>query len=767
MKATSAKLGTFGGVFTPSILTILGLILFLRLDFVVGKGGAMRALAILALATTISSLTSVSLAAIATNRRVRGGGDYYLISRSLGVAYGGALGLILFVAQAVSVGFYCVGFAEGISGLLPATSAPRGDLVAASAAALLMVLAYLGADLATRFQYVIMAILGAALASFFVGATGSFDGATLAANWRPGSDALGFWALFAIFFPAVTGFTQGVSMSGDLRDPARSLPTGTFLAVGLSTLVYAAVALLLGGALPASELAAGGTAMKRAAAVPWLVSGGILAATLSSALASFLGAPRILQALSADRIFPRLAFFAAGHGPAGNPRRAVLLTGAIALVTINLGNLNAIAGVVSMFFLISYGLLNYATYVEATAASPSFRPRFRFFHARASLLGTLLCAGVMLALDPVSGVVAVALIAAIYQYVNRTAVPAHWRDSLRAYRFRRVKEGLRAIAAEPAGATDWQPQVLAFTHGLERRSRVLRFAAWITGGSGIVTAASLIEGEGASEQSRQRCRELEAELRLEIEEHALDIYPLVIAAPDLRTAMTTLVQSWGLGPIRSNTVLLNWMSVEPSEENSSAALWYGRMIANAVRLRQHVVVLDTDETAWVRLEEIEPDRRRIDVWWFEDESSRLSLLLAHLVTRTEDWEDAHLRILATTGEGESDRMQAELSRRLEEYRIDAQVTVLSDPDLEGVIAHSRDAALVLMPLRIEGMRLADAFGWGIDAVLARLPIVALVAAADDVRLTEERDEPVPPARADGAPPEGSPESDGSDVGAAT
>ena len=266
MNATRSKLGTFGGVFTPSILTILGLILFLRLGFVVGSGGVLQALGILVLATAIASLTSVSLAAIATNRRVRGGGDYYLISRSLGVAYGGALGLILFVAQAVSVGFYCVGFAEGVSGLLPEIAAIHEGLVAVAAAVALLSLAYLGADLATRFQYLIMATLGAALASFFVGAADRFDGATLAANWSPDADALGFWVLFAIFFPAVTGFTQGVSMSGDLRDPARSLPRGTFLAVGLSMLVYAVVVLLLGGALPAAELAADGTAMKGIAA---------------------------------------------------------------------------------------------------------------------------------------------------------------------------------------------------------------------------------------------------------------------------------------------------------------------------------------------------------------------------------------------------------------------------------------------------------------------------------------------------------------------
>ena len=415
VKTKRGSLGTFGGVFTPSILTILGLILFLRVGYVVGSGGAFQALLILALATTISVLTSISLSAIATNRRVRGGGDYYLISRSLGVSFGGGLGLVLFVAQAVSVGFYCVGFAEGAGALLPPQWAVPPQILAGGAALLLLLLAYLGADLATRFQFLVMALLVAALVSFFAGALPAVESSQLSDGLRVPDTSPGFWVLFAVFFPAVTGFTQGVSMSGDLADPAKSLPSGTFAAVALSTVVYASAILVLAASLPGPELTGDPLAMKRLASVPGLIDAGVIAATLSSALASFLGAPRILQALASDRVFVALSPFARGHGESNNPRRAVLLTGAIAGATIAAGNLNAIAGLVSMFFLISYGLLNYATYVEATAASPSFRPRFRFFHARASLAGTALCGLVMIAIDPISGVVAASILAAIYQ----------------------------------------------------------------------------------------------------------------------------------------------------------------------------------------------------------------------------------------------------------------------------------------------------------------------------------------------------------------
>ena len=250
---TKGTLGTFAGVFTPSALTILGIILFLRLGFVVGNAGLGRALIMLALANGISILTSISLSAIATNLKVKGGGDYYLISRTLGLEFGGAIGIVLFLAQSVSIAFYCIGFGEVVNAMLAteisigfaevvnamlATEISRlPQIIAALAVSFLFILAWLGADWATKFQYGVMAILAAALISFFLGGYFKWDSNLLAQNWSAPASSLGFWALFEIFFPAVTGFTQGVSMSGDLKDPGKSLPRGTFTAVGISIVV--------------------------------------------------------------------------------------------------------------------------------------------------------------------------------------------------------------------------------------------------------------------------------------------------------------------------------------------------------------------------------------------------------------------------------------------------------------------------------------------------------------------------------------------------
>ena len=526
-------------------------------------------------------------------------------------------------------------------------------------------------------------------------------------------------------------------MSGDLRDASRSLPRGTFLAVGLSTVVYGAAIVMFAGAQPLGDLAADYEAMGRVASVGWLIGAGVLSATLSSALASFLGAPRILQALASDRLFKGLGPFAAVDPGTGNPRCAVVLTGVIAVITIVVGDLNAIASVVSMFFLISYGLLNYATYVEATAASPSFRPRFRLYDARASLLGTFLCGGVMLAIDPMATAVAVALLFAGYQYLRWTAVPPRWRDSRRAYRYRKVKDGLQELADQEESPIDWHPQILLFTDTSTRRSRVLRLASWIGGGAGLITAVQLIEGDSGSSVVRARRQAAETRLRAELDADGLDAFPLVVAAPDLAAASMTLLQAWGVGPIRANTVALNWH--ESHAEQS--ALRYGRLLQRAIRLGQNIVVFDAGETEWGRLEETKPGKRRIDVWWFEDDSSRLALLFAYLMTRNDEWDDAEIRVLAPAPADGEQKVAASLAYRLEERRIEATIDTVVDADVAAVTEQSRDASIVFLPLRVKGMRLLDPFGGPVDTMLRDLPLVTLVAAAQDIQLRTEDEAP--------------------------
>jgi amino acid transporter len=732
------KLGTFSGVFTPSVLTILGIILFLRLGYVVGSAGFGRALIIIAIANSISILTSISLSAIATNIKVKGGGDYYLISRTLGSEFGGAIGLVLFLAQSVSIAFYCIGFGEAMTVLLPENIFTNPRIIAVLAMSLLFIFAWLGADWATRFQYVVMVLLVGALLSFFIGGIPRWEFSTMVENWKPPAQSLDIWVLFAIFFPAVTGFTQGVSMSGDLKDPGRSLPMGTFLAVGISILVYFGAAILFAGVLPKEMLVQDYNAMKRVARFNFLIDAGVVAATLSSAMASFLGAPRIFQSLAKDRIFPILLPFAKGDGPLDNPRRAVLLSAAIALGTIGLGQLNLIARVVSMFFLISYGLLNYATFYEARTASPSFRPKFKWFDLRLSLLGFLACLLVMLAIDYKVGLIAVSILFAIHQYLKRTSGPARWADSRRSYYLQRTRENLLNAYIEPEHDRDWRPQILAFSKYAERRPGLLRFASWIEGKSGLTTVVKILEGEGVKMLKLQE--ESESELRSDIAAHGFAAFPLVVFAPDLDIALNTLIQSTGIGPLKANTILLNWLDPESEITNEQRKINLGRNLRAAYRLGRNIVVLDADEDKWNVLENIPGEDRRIDVWWLNDATSRLMLLLGYLITRSEPWDAAKIRVLAAGYNADTPENLRDLKNNLEEARIEAEPIIVTNTDIDKLSEYSADAAVVFLPFRLRGDQITCSIDGPIETLLSRLPITAFVLAAEDIALDAEPEE---------------------------
>ncbi|MFW2365081.1 MAG: amino acid permease [Desulforhopalus sp.] len=732
------KLGTFGGVFTPSILTILGIILFLRLGYVTGSAGVARTMVIIGLANLITILTSQSLAAIATNLKVKGGGDYYLISRTLGKEFGGAIGLVLYLAQSVSVAFYCIGFAEALSAILGPSAPLSPQLIAAAAMGAIFALALIGADWATKFQYLVMLLLVSALVSFFVGGIPQWQSEVLLANWAPGQPSDSFWIIFGIFFPAVTGFTQGVSMSGDLKDPGKSLPLGTFMAVGLSIVIYTGVVIIFAGVLPNRVLVDDYMAIKQVARYDFLIDAGVIAATLSSAMASFLGGPRILQSLAADKIFPILTPFAKVAGSSNNPRRAVCLTGAIALSGILLGQLNLIARIVSMFFLISYGLLNYATWYEAHSDSPSFRPRFKWFNKYMSLAGCLVCLVIILALDLPYGLAAIGILGAIYQYVKRTAGPSRWADSGRSHSMQVIRRQLLAAADTHEHDRDWRPHILAFTKDSGRRSLLLQFAQWIVGTTGLVSAVKIIE-EPIRPSNTARNAAL-TELKEAIHEAELNIFPLVISDTDPIHGLRILLQGYGIGPVKGNTMLCNWYGESLSSFPGLTEMKFGHSLRLAFRSGYNIVVFHGDPLRTEQFFNPQKSDRTIDVWWNSDSTSRLMLLFAHLMTRSGLWKEAAIRVLSPANTlGLTDSIEL-LGQQLEDARIKATPCIVEKMDVETIITESEDSELVFLPFRIKNSMLTDIDGYSLERVLTRLPPVALVMAAEDIDLDAEPEE---------------------------
>jgi len=732
------KLGTFAGVFTPSILTILGIILFLRLGYVTGSGGVGRALLIIAIANVITILTSQSLAAIATNLKVKGGGDYYLISRTLGMEFGGAIGIVLYLAQSVSVAFYCIGFAEALTAMLGPDFFLSSRFIAMLAVGSIFMLAWLGADWATKFQYLVMGLLVAALLSFFIGGIPQWHSEMFLANWSPDGVSQPFWIIFAIFFPAVTGFTQGVSMSGDLKDPGKSLPLGTFMAVGLSIVVYFSVVIVFAGVLPNNVLVEDYQAIKQVSRFDFLIDAGVIAATLSSAMASFLGGPRILQSLAADKIFPLLTPFAKGSGITQNPRRAVLLTCALAIGVIMLGQLNLVARVVSMFFLISYGLLNYATWFEAHTESPSFRPRFRWFNKYLSLLGCLVCVGVVFALDLEYGLIAMAILAAIHQYVKRKAGPARWADSSRSHAMQVIRRQLLTTFGEPEHDRDWRPHILAFTNDPQRRMLLLHFAEWIGGRTGLISAVKIVVGSGRKVNKEKEIALIE--LNTDIREAGLNIFPLTVSGPDFTQTLETLLQGYGIGPLKGNTVLCNWYGETMTSFPGLSTMQFGNTLRLAFRSGYNLVVFHADPLRTDRLFDTEQKERTIDVWWNNDASSRLMLLLAYLITRSDLWAHATIRVLTIAGTTNLTESIDLLEQQLDDARISARPMPVPDIRPKTIIKESSNSDLVFLPFRIRQSMLTDSDGLSLERVLTRLPPVALVMAVRDIDLDAEPEE---------------------------
>ncbi|HJL02793.1 MAG TPA: hypothetical protein RMH85_17930 [Polyangiaceae bacterium LLY-WYZ-15_(1-7)] len=429
------RFGTFDGVFTPTLLTILGVILFLREGWVVGQVGLLGAFSVILLASAITIATALSLASVATNVRLGPGGPYAIIRRSLGLELGGSVGIPLYLSQACAVAMYVFGFREGWRWIFPEHPALVVDLITFG---VILLIAFASATLALRLQFVVMALIVGSLVSALAGAAvrpleGEIEW------WRRASDPLGgtlYWTVFAVFFPAVTGVTAGANMSGELRRPSQAIPLGTLSAVGLATLVYLGVAVWLAIAAPPEELRENYTVLIDRAAWGPLVLAGLLGATFSSALSSLVGAPRILAALADHEVVP---FHRRLRGRKGaEPRAALGFTALVVVACLMLRDLNAIAPLITMFFLITYAMINVVVLLEQRLAVVSFRPRFRLPLA-VPLFGAVGAVFVMFVVNATFSLVSIALVGLVFGVLSRRHIPPRGGD---------VRSGLFLTLAE-------------------------------------------------------------------------------------------------------------------------------------------------------------------------------------------------------------------------------------------------------------------------------------------------------------------------------
>ncbi len=706
--------GTFGGVFTPCTLTILGVIMFLRFGSVVGQAGLFRALLIIAAAKVITVLTTLSLSAIATNTRVKGGGAYYLISRSLGVEFGGAIGLVFFVAQAISVAMYVIGFAEALKAVAPGVAlVPAATLTNVA----VFICVFIGAGWTIKVQYGILGILALSLISFFIGAIGEFEVAQVFENRIPHYvEGQSLFTMFALFFPAVTGIMAGTNMSGDLRDPARSIPLGTLLAVGVTTVVYVGMAFLIAGSRPHEVLIQDNQAIAGIAVWPALITAGVFAATLSSALGSMMGSPRILQALARDDIFRGLGFFGKGSGASREPRRAVVMTFLIAQACILLADLDTLAPLITMFFLITYGLLNIATFYEAITKNPSYRPRFQYCHWVTSLAGAIGCVGVMVLIDWVWATISIVVIALLHYLIGRSEVEARWGNLQSGLLFERARKNLLRLENELHHPKNWRPIILALSGRGWSRPNLAVFGHRLTTGHGILSLGQVIV-TGAGDRMERREKQ-ERILQAMIKEREIEGFPAVVVSPDLSTGIESLIQCHGLGSLRPNTVLLGW----PGDPERVEA--FGATLRTIDRLGRSIVVLRFDGEAdpW------EAPPGTIDVWWRGQKNGELMLLLAHLLKQNQDWRTRPIRLLRVIeNEAGRDEVREHLARLIDQARIHAlaEVVVSTDP-LSTIQETSKHAAITFLGFEAPAEGAEVAWFHAMEQIAGSLPRVLLV-----------------------------------------
>lgn len=681
-----SKFGTFGGVFTPNVLTILGVIMFLRFGQVTGQAGVGHAVLILLCAKLITSLTSFSLAAIATNTRVRGGGAYYLISRSLGVEFGGGIAFVFYLAQSVSVAMYVIGFAEAFVAAFPDLASDQRT-VASIANAAIFVTVLIGAGWAIRIQYLILLILAAALVSFAVGAGALFSFGRLAENFGPAyTGSASPLTMFALFFPAATGIMAGANMSGDLRDPARSLPAGTFAAIGVTALVYLGLILLLAGGIDRQVLISDSLIMNQVARWPALIIAGVFAATLSSALGSMLGAPRIMQAFARDQVFKSLRFLGRGSGTADEPRRATVMTALVSQAAIALGDLNAIAPIITMFFMVTYGTLNLACFYESWSGNPSFRPRFRYSHWTLALLGTIGCLVAMLLIDAFWAIAALVAMGALYWTIRRSGIEARWGDVHSGMAFERARTALLSLEKEPIHPKNWRPIILALGAASTSRRRIAEYGQWLTAGRGVLSLGQVVS-EG-TEDRIERGYQVERLIRQTISEEGLEAFPAAVVDEDLLDGLKSLLQCHGIGGIRPNTVLLGW------SDDSDEIERFAKVLRLSRRLQRNIVVVKSEAA----FEPWEAPGGEIHIWWHGRRNGPLMLLLAHLLTQNHEFRRRKTRLIhLIPDEAGRDQARQHLVQLTERARIEIEPMVIVSENLrEAILNISRNAAIVFM-----------------------------------------------------------------------
>ena len=561
-------------VFLTAISTILGAVLFLRFGYAVGSVGFLGSLGIILIGHLVTIPTSMAIAEIATNQKVEGGGEYYIISRSFGLTIGGTIGIALFFSQAISVAFYIIAFAEAFSPVLDwladQWSWPSIDKRVISIPTLFFFLVLMltkGANAGVKLLYVVVAVLFMALAMFFLGTTSyqPSSGVNVLIDKVDNPDS--FFTVFAIIFPAFTGMTAGVGLSGDLKNPGRSIPLGTIAGTLVGMIMYVVIAYKLAISVSPERLVEDQLVMGYVALWAPVIPIGLACATVSSALGSVMVAPRTLQALGKDSIFPSKKlnkWLSYGQKETNEPTHTSIVTCLLALLIIVIGDIDFVAKIISMFFMVTYGSLCLISFLEHFASNPAYRPRFKS-KWYISLLGAVMCIWLMFKMNTSYAILSVILILLIYFTISRfkkdeRSMAAIFRGVIfqmsRTLQVFLQKKDLYRVAEE------WRPSVVSIADDSFDNLDQFNMIRWIAEKYGFGTHIHLIKGY-LSHQSVSQSKQSLNQLLSMTDYTNSNVYIDTIVTPSYTTAISQAIQLPGISGKENNMILHGYLRHSP------------------------------------------------------------------------------------------------------------------------------------------------------------------------------------------------------------
>ena len=655
-------------VFLASISTILGAILFLRFGYAVANVGLWGSLMIIVLGHFVTVPTVLAVSEIATNRRVAGGGAYYIISRSFGTSIGGTIGIALYFSQAISVAFYLVAFAEAFQPVSEWVAevyhiAPESRWISVPFTFILIaVMLTRGAAVGVKALWAVSAILGVSILSFLFGQGPESirPDAIQLTDSIEGGDAFG--VVFATCFPAFTGMIAGLGLSGDLKNPQRSIPLGIIAATIAGMVVYALVAIKLAQSATPEALAADQFVMAQIAVWGPAIYIGLGAAAISSALGSIIVAPRTLQALARDRVLPVLKLnrlLAKGWGKAQEPVYATFVSGAVAVAFVVLGDIDFIAQILSMFFMVTYGALCLVSFLEYFSGNPSYRPTF---HSRwyLSLLGAAMCALMMIQMSLLYSFVSFLLMAAIYIGLSRTRKGERGLSAIFQGTMFQLTRRLQIMLQKSRfdKSDGWRPSVVAVTRFGERRLGHFDLMRWISHRHGFGHFVQFYQGEYSFDGETEARTHVDKLIeRTDVSGAGIFVDSLI--CPSFELALTQTLQMPGISGLPNNCVLLEFDKQHPEEIDETA-----QGVLLAAESMFNVFVLRSTNYRFGY-------RSSIHLWVTEENlaNAPLMLLLAYIIVGHRDWRRAEIRLFACFDSGHAERETDRLSIMMTEGRL--------------------------------------------------------------------------------------------------